>query len=289
MDDRDLRRLAPDDVLAGPACAWYPAGAGYGPRRLSDFELVWLLSGSARWESAGRPVMRLVPGDVLLAPPGSVDRFHWDDTRATRHGYAHFRLRRSGDGWPLIRTMTPADPLDGLLRYVLWLAGSPGADARARIADVLGVAVDLFVHGPWPGADEQGGWPAPLAGLAEAVADAWTAGMRPVRLDELASATGFSSGHLSRAFRARYGMSVIAGLERIRLGRAEVLLRRSDLTVAQIARLCGFADPLHFSRRFRAANGCSPRAFRDLRVSAAPGDIGSLRSFGNRVADLCGR
>lgn len=29
-----------------------------------------------------------------------------------------------------------------------------------------------------------------------------------------------------------------------------------------MARACGFDDPLHFSKRFRATYQCSPRAFR---------------------------
>jgi AraC-like DNA-binding protein len=286
MEDRDAAvRITPADVLAGPAIAWYPAGAGYGPRRLADFELVWLLGGSARWEAAGRPAQRLAPGQVLLAPPGVVDRFRWDENGSTRHGYVHFRVPgHDGHGWPLVRTMTPEDPLDGLLRYLLWLAGGAGPASRDRVADVLALVVDVFVRGPWPVTDDSGAWPPAMAALADAVAQAWAGGMRPVTLDELATATGFSRGHLSRSFRARYGWGIVAGLERLRLERAEVLLRRSDLAVARIARLCGYPDPLHFSRRFRAVHGRPPRDFRGPGAPSAPDDIGALRLFASRVA-----
>jgi AraC-like DNA-binding protein len=62
-----------------------------------------------------------------------------------------------------------------------------------------------------------------------------------------------------------------------------LLLQRSDLTVAQIARLCGYPDPLYFSRRFRAMYGCSPRNFSMSGATAAVPDIGALRTFADRI------
>jgi AraC-like DNA-binding protein len=41
-------------------------------------------------------------------------------------------------------------------------------------------------------------------------------------------------------------------------------------TIAAIARRCGFVDATHFSRRFRAAYGMSPREWRQLRAATDP-------------------
>jgi transcriptional regulator GlxA family with amidase domain len=62
-------------------------------------------------------------------------------------------------------------------------------------------------------------------------------------------------------------MGPVAAVERLRLSRAEGLLSRSNLSVSAIAAECGFSDAYHFSRRFRAVNGCSPRQFR---IAEAP-------------------
>jgi two-component system response regulator YesN len=51
-------------------------------------------------------------------------------------------------------------------------------------------------------------------------------------------------------------------LNKIRLERAEPLLRKSTLTVSEIASLCGFKSATHFIRVFRKFNGCSPGRFR---------------------------
>ena len=47
----DMADREPSQVTLhhGPAVADYPPGASFGPIRLPDFELVWLLSGTASW------------------------------------------------------------------------------------------------------------------------------------------------------------------------------------------------------------------------------------------------
>jgi hypothetical protein len=42
------------EVTISPALAYYPPGASYGPRTLTDFELVWLRTGSAQWHGGER-------------------------------------------------------------------------------------------------------------------------------------------------------------------------------------------------------------------------------------------
>jgi transcriptional regulator GlxA family with amidase domain len=46
------------------------------------------------------------------------------------------------------------------------------------------------------------------------------------------------------------------------LRKAKELLALSTLSVHEVAREAGFADPLHFSRAFSARVGLSPRGFR---------------------------
>jgi transcriptional regulator GlxA family with amidase domain len=89
--------------------------------------------------------------------------------------------------------------------------------------------------------------------------------MRPLSLEDMASAAHVSSGHLARIFRRRFGIGPVRAVELIRLARAAILLQRSNLTVGAIAQACGFANPFHFSRRFSIAYGLPPRAYRSSR------------------------
>jgi transcriptional regulator GlxA family with amidase domain len=49
---------------------------------------------------------------------------------------------------------------------------------------------------------------------------------------------------------------------RVRLDRAQSLLRDTRLTISEIADTCGFAGPSHFGRRFQDAFRLTPSAFR---------------------------
>jgi len=68
----------------------YAPGATYGPRRLPNFELLWILHGSALWrtevyDDAGvrqATVEReLRPGSLALAKRGNRDAYRWDCDR----------------------------------------------------------------------------------------------------------------------------------------------------------------------------------------------------------------
>jgi AraC family transcriptional regulator len=273
-------------VRIGPEVAHYPPGATFGPRTLIDYEFVWVLAGSATWtcDDPDRPTeppvrLHLRPGTLVLARPGMRDHFTWDPTRASLHAFAHFRVDDAAvatlgppKSWPISRTLTAGDPLAALCRYSLWLGrGAPSSGPDDRTADVLGFLLDLFVRGPVPG-DVAGDAIHPhLARLADHIRTTWRdGGTKPLALAEMATAAGISTGHLSRLFRAEYAIGPVAAMELVRLARSATLLQRSNLTVGAVASACGFANPFHFSRRFRAVYGVPPRTYRTDRGSDDP-------------------
>ena len=265
-----------------PGVGEYPPGGTFGPWVLRDYELVWLLQGEARWY-CGDIVLPLRPGQLLLARPGMVHRFVWDEQRPTRHGFAHFLIDSALPGlgppasWPLVRDAPPGGLLDALTRYLLRLAGEGRAATQDIIDEVLGLLVTAFVHEPPP--DGTPPTTDPVGRAVEHVRTVWMdSGPRPMTLEELSVAASVSRGYLSRLFRARFGMGAVATFERVRLARSATMLLRSNLTVAAVAAGCGFADPYHFSRRFRIVYGVSPRAFRTLGIEpdASERSLGGL-------------
>jgi AraC-like DNA-binding protein len=85
---------------------------------------------------------------------------------------------------------------------------------------------------------------------------------RPLPLAELARRCGISTPHLLRLFRRHVGASPAAYHARLRLQRAEQLLRHSDLPVKAVARAVGFADQRYFSSWFRRLQGHTPSTHR---------------------------
>jgi AraC-like DNA-binding protein len=84
----------------------------------------------------------------------------------------------------------------------------------------------------------------------------------PMALAEVARHIRVSPSHFSRAFKASTGLAPSAWLLGLRLDRAKDLLRASDLPIADVAALCGFADQSHFTRTFSKSMGQAPGAWR---------------------------
>ncbi|WP_078856748.1 substrate-binding domain-containing protein [Streptomyces sp. NBRC 109706] len=82
---------------------------------------------------------------------------------------------------------------------------------------------------------------------------------------QVAQAAGVSEDHLGRLFHRELGLTLWEYLTRLRIQRAKERLRRSDDSVATIARAVGFHDRAYFSRVFRKQTGMAPHAYRDAR------------------------
>ncbi len=85
----------------------------------------------------------------------------------------------------------------------------------------------------------------------------------PVRLAGLAAHLGVHPDYLSRRFKAEVGMRLHDYLLWRRLEQAKYLLLSSPLRVKHIGHQVGFSNPEVFSRAFKRAAGCSPRAYRN--------------------------
>jgi AraC-like DNA-binding protein len=270
--------------------AHYPPGVAWGPRTTTDFELVWMLSGSATWavelpaegaRPGGAQVLTLCPGDVALSRPGLLESYSWDPLRHSTHAWVHFQLTapevvwRPMATWPLLRPARDHTVLGALCDYLLDLAGADTAEARARSTDVLALVVDLFITGPFPTQASSITSPVVRAGL-DYVRSRWEAtGPDIVPLAEVAGHVGVSAGHLSREFHRRFRTGMAGALELARLASAAMALQRTTMTLEQVAASTGFSDGYHLSRRFSRAYGVAPGRFRRLGPEQDP--LGPLR------------
>ncbi len=81
-------------------------------------------------------------------------------------------------------------------------------------------------------------------------------------LDTIAQAVHISKYHLAHIFSREYGVSPIHYMQQLRLQECRELLRTTDFSVAQIARMTGFSSPSYFSQRFGKAEGMTPAQYR---------------------------
>ena len=86
---------------------------------------------------------------------------------------------------------------------------------------------------------------------------------RVVRIGELAELTNFSSWYLSKTFQSLYEESPQSLSARLRLERAALLLRETDMMIGEVASASGFDNCCSFARAFRARFGTSASRYRE--------------------------
>jgi AraC family L-rhamnose operon transcriptional activator RhaR len=229
-----------------------------------DFmELVVVLRGRSTHESVhGRST--LSPGESMLLRPGtwhvyrecedlevvnfcfpfSFAKPEWRDLLDERVG----RLLRAGSG--LLSTRLPESAvhaLDAIERLDRRATGSLGLlvwclDQFAEAAQVPSQALHPAVERA-------------LAAMEERPSHPWT-------VSSLAHEAGLDKAYLSRLFTRQIGVAPMAYLSLLRAERAALLLRRSDMSCAEVGTVAGYSSPEQFSKRFRARFGLSPSAYR---------------------------
>lgn len=93
----------------------------------------------------------------------------------------------------------------------------------------------------------------------------------PLDVEALARGVHMSAGHLSRQFRAAYGVSPYSYLMTRRIERAMALLRRGDMSVTDVCFEVGCSSLGTFSTRFTELVGVPPSVYRDQHAEAMRG------------------
>ena len=84
-----------------------------------------------------------------------------------------------------------------------------------------------------------------------------------ISIPEIARECNVSESYLRSSFRARFGVSMSAYRERLRIREAENLLRSGFFSVKEIAERLGYCDVFHFTKAFSRGVGETPAAYRD--------------------------
>jgi AraC-like DNA-binding protein len=228
-------------------------------------------SGTGRFGQFGEE--RLVPaGDLMVSDLRAPYEFSWPGTGGSR------AFQVSGDqlGLPpdVVRAAAPrlrASPLHDLVRDHLVavfhdadrLAADPAAAALGTATTELVRALLVSAAAPDRRVPAVRAETLGTRVLAYVAAHLTDPGLTPGRV---AALHNVSVRHLYKVCAAR-GLSLEQYVidRRLELARAELMSpagrRRS---IAATARACGFADPSHFTRRFRAAYGVTPREWQRL-------------------------
>ena len=135
----------------------------------------------------------------------------------------------------------------------LWRQGADGRHSAAMRAlyEAVYVAVSEYEREYMPGSRLQ-----VIAPALDAIRDDFTD--RELSVGRLAELCGVSEVYLRRIFSNMFGMSPKAYIIRKRMDYAKQLLTSGHLEVAEVAAMCGYAEPCHFSREFKRYEGLTP-------------------------------
>lgn len=85
-----------------------------------------------------------------------------------------------------------------------------------------------------------------------------------VSLEQVASTIGFNPSYFSVLFKKECGVGFQDYLTEIRIKKAKEILRKSDLSIAEICGQIGYKDLRHFAKTFKKATGLSPGGYRKI-------------------------
>jgi AraC-like DNA-binding protein len=249
--------------------------AGVWPMRVfGQYALVYLVDGAGRYRDANGVDRAVQPGDLIFVFPRLAQAYgpgrgqHWTEFFLCFDGPVF-------DLWERRGLLDPRQPIRHLDPVDLWLRrleAVPGAPREVGIGPPLLEVCRLQVV------------------LAEALAAASSPALRQTDLDWAERACALLESDLGRdldlgslartmrssyeGFRKRFTRVVGHPPARYRMlrlvDRACALLQQEGLSSKEIAARLGFVDEAHFSRRFKAVTGSSPRRFRAQFAAAAP-------------------
>jgi AraC-like DNA-binding protein len=231
-------------------------------RRRPEFHLViFTLGGEARFRvTSGEGVLR--PGELWVVPAGEPQNYFTE--REWRILFFHISSAAPGGTIPFTRpavipTVFGAQLESAMTWYLseLLLDGARSQEIARSYADVIRICLDRALDAPRH--PERSRLRIRLDELREAIngniGRAWT-------VREMARRLSLSVSQFRRVVIAEHGCTPQDMLLRMRIGRAQQLLLRTDDKLEVIAERVGYESPFSLSRAFRRVVGVSPRQYR---------------------------
>ncbi|QDH20688.1 AraC family transcriptional regulator [Saccharibacillus brassicae] len=243
-------------------------GHDFGPAVRTHYLFHYVFEGEGLFEVDGAEY-RLAQGEGFLICPHVVTYYRADRSNPWSYGWIGFNgtlaetlLAQAG--------LTSAAPVlrcghNDRIRRLLQEMAEPCADRKARetrLTGLLYLALSLLVEcgteAPRPSALSR------AETYAEQVKDFIEMNFSSkFGMEDVAASIGLNRSYLCALFTRETGTSIQDYLIRYRIDTASAMLGNTDLSIGDIARSVGYADPLVFSKAFKKITGKSPKSYRD--------------------------
>ncbi len=221
------------------------------PNGRSDYQLIYVQSGRVDAVLDGKPCA--VPaGHALFFAPGAPQQYRADGDGRTAYCWMHF----SGQACPAILSSA------GISASVFPApGGAEFADGcRAIVQELRGERSEQYVNGR--AICMLAHLRCEAGGRFRAVTAQMAADAACGAVTDYAKLAGMSPSHFIRCFKAELRVTPNVYYTRLRMEKARLLLRETDLKVREIAARLGYDDPFYFSNVFKKCVGVSPEQYR---------------------------
>ena len=232
-----------------------------------EWELVYCTSGEGAFQLQDGVQINYKKGDAVAIPPKVLH------SNVSRYGFTNVHMRMTDPSFSDRVAFRVADDEGGNLRVAFSQAKYYyQADIRKRelVLEALGDLISsyLVVY------RTDSGFSAPVKQIRNMIIRDYA--KANFALDEAIRSMPFHYDYLRKLFKKEVGLNPLEYMTNLRMKKAETMLGpmwAKGNSVAEVAELCGFDDPLYFSRVFKKHFGCSPSAYTKKFINQGQGGM----------------
>lgn len=236
------------------------------PHAHDHWELVYCTGGSGSFTFRDGVTVNYAQGDMVAIPPRTVH------ANVSQEGFTNIHLIMDEPTFPYHHMFKITDDSDGRIRMAFEQARYYYlADIRKRelVLTAIGELIAAYVVVYRSNND----FSEPVELIRTEILKRYSE--PEFALDVVIRAMPFHYDYLRKLFKKEVGITPLEYLTGMRMKKAEALLnamRSEEYSITEIAQMCGFDDPLYFSRVFKKNFGCSPTGYvRNLENSSPAG------------------
>ena len=219
------------------------------------WELVYCTGGEGVFQLENGAAIRYRQGQAVAIPP----REHHKNS--SREGFTNIHVTMADPAFPFRSAFLVDDDAEGHMRIAFTEAKFyylSDIKKHELVLSALGELIASYMV-VYRGQRE---FAQPVADLRDTIRQNYAD--PDFALDEAMRRMPFHYDYLRRLFRQESGVTPLEYMTRLRMKKAEVLLRvmqAGEYTMSEVASQCGYANALYFSRVFKKNYGVSPSAF----------------------------
>lgn len=225
------------------------------PHMHDAWELIYCTGGQGEFLFEDGIRVSYREGDLVVIPP------RMSHTNTSADGFTNLHLTMEDPTFPYQHMFKITDDADGRIRMAFEQARYYYlADIRKRelVLGAVGELIAAYVVVYKSNND----FSEPVESIRTQILKHYSeAGFA---LDEAIRQMPFHYDYLRKLFKKEVGITPLEYLTGMRMKKAEALLstmRSDEYSVTEVAQMCGFDDPLYFSRVFKKHFGCAPSNF----------------------------